>query len=78
MVCKVEYGSKYYITFELIDTPAVRKWVYAVNENKVYDYFVYGRPLNSYYVNQYKDDIEEYELDYPNIKQNIEKVTNAL
>ena len=29
-------------------------------------------------INQYKDDIEEYELDYPNIKQNIEKVTNAL
>ena len=59
MVCKVEYGPKYYITFELIDTPAVKKWIYAVNENKKYNYFVYGRPLNSYYVNQYKDDIEE-------------------
>ena len=59
MVCKVEYGPKYFIIFELIDTPAVRKWVYAVNENKIYDYFLYGRPLNSYYVNQYKDDVEE-------------------
>ena len=49
MICRVEYGPKYYVIINLIDTPAVRKWVYALNENKQYNYKLYGRPLSSYY-----------------------------
>ena len=78
MVCKVEYGPKYYIIFELIDTPAVRKWVYTVNENKQYPYFVYGRPLNSYYVDSYKDDEEEKTRLVDLINSHIEELNKTI